>query len=409
MHEVRGAITESRAETDKSLDAERAVTDVARSGTPEKRRMLDDLIENDRLKADERLLKFRLGTDRSLAKGRALAPPIDSTDARQRRSADEERMAERAEADALVGRERRRGDMALAAERQEHEIDHAQMEARREETNLQLISERNRADTAVAALSDSKDSLARVEGEQVRDRDVLSMVAHDLRSPLSIIAGNGEYICDVAQDPVVRQAADDVRRAAARMERLVSDLLDVARIDAGTFTVIRCPHDLQALTRDTVKEYQPLFASRDMTLTVAPGLVGPIEASIDHDRVVQVLSNLLGNAMKFGGGGGNVEVGVERMLDQVVFKVSDDGPGIASHEIPHLFKRFWKIDDDARRGLGLGLSICQSIVGAHGGRMWVETELGEGSAFFFSLPASPIVAGPLPDRLPESDPPRRFP
>jgi signal transduction histidine kinase len=391
MKTVRGEISASRRHTDKSLDAERAVTDVANNGTPNTRRILDDLIETDRLKADQRLLRFRRATDKTLERERAASSATGSSVASERRTADAETTTERLETDALVGRERQRGDVALAAERRGHEADHAQMQARREETNFQLIDERNRADAAVAALGDSRESLARVEGEQGHDRDVLSMVTHDLRSPLSVIIANADYICESTQESAVREAAEDMTRVAGRMERLLSDLLDVARIDAGTLRLIRRPQNMEALMNDVVHEYKPLFAARGMTLTGTYRIIEPIVASVDHDRIVQVLSNLLGNAMKFIGPKGTVDVDVERLSDEIVFRVRDDGPGISPDELPHVFKRFWKIDRDARRGLGLGLHICESVVNAHGGRIWVVSEVGKGTTFLFSLPTTPAA------------------
>jgi signal transduction histidine kinase len=111
-----------------------------------------------------------------------------------------------------------------------------------------------------------------------------------------------------------------------------------------------------------------------------------VVASFDHDRIIQVLSNLLANAMKFTPANGTVDLHVEQRTDQVELVLRDDGPGIAATALPHIFKRFWQIDSSGRRGLGLGLHICEEIVAAHGGRIWVESELGRGTTFRFTLP-----------------------
>jgi signal transduction histidine kinase len=114
--------------------------------------------------------------------------------------------------------------------------------------------------------------------------------------------------------------------------------------------------------------------------------VDAIVASFDHDRIVQVLSNLLGNAMKFVPAQGTVDLHVKRRDGQVEFVLHDNGPGIHPNALPNVFKRFWQIDSDKRRGLGLGLYICHEIVEAHGGRIWVESDFGKGATFRFTLP-----------------------
>ena len=112
----------------------------------------------------------------------------------------------------------------------------------------------------------------------------------------------------------------------------------------------------------------------------------PIAATFDHDRIVQVLSNLLVNAMKFLRPVGGVDLRVVQLAEDTEFVLRDNGPGIPPHDVPFIFERFWKLDSDARRGLGLGLQVCAKIVEAHGGRIWVESALGEGATFRFTLP-----------------------
>jgi signal transduction histidine kinase len=386
MDTVRADIAESRADTDQSLGAERAITDTSIVETWVARRILDDLIERDRISADERLWKFRQSVDGVLARGRSSSPSAARAVDQERHEADEHTKAERKEADALLERERERSDAAIGKERQERECDRAQLEARRQDTNAQLIAERDRADLAVAALGDSKASLAHAAGEHGHERDVLAIVTHDLRSPLNVISVNAQYIARFSQEATIREAADDATRAAARMERLLIDLLDVARIDAGALRMVKLPNDAAVLVAQILHSYQPLFESRGMTFNAeapAEGLMVPF----DHDRIVQVISNLLGNAMKFSSPAGKVSLRVQRRTDALEFEVRDNGPGIHSDELAHVFEKFWKIDSDTRRGLGLGLHICKSIVEGHGGRIWVESEFGRGAAFFFTLPA----------------------
>jgi signal transduction histidine kinase len=171
------------------------------------------------------------------------------------------------------------------------------------------------------------------------------------------------------------------------MERLLMDLLDVARIQSGTLHIFKQPHDVRALVLEVLNSYGPLFTQRGIAFTIdTPG--DSIVFPFDHDRVVQVLSNLLGNAMKFTPRGGAVGLRIERQPDMVEFALEDNGQGIHPAALPHVFERFWQIDQEGRRGLGLGLHICEKIVQAHGGAIRAESELGKGSTFLFTLPVA---------------------
>jgi signal transduction histidine kinase len=183
-----------------------------------------------------------------------------------------------------------------------------------------------------------------------------------------------------------REAAGEVTRAAARMGRQLSDLVDLARIESGTLRIVKAPRDVGTLLVAIRQSYGPLLAKRAVSFTVVAPFPA-IVASFDHGRIVQVLSNLIGHAIKFTAPGGRVGLHVERQWQQVQFVLRDNGRGIPPEALPHLFERFSRSDGDVRRGLGLGLYICQRIVEAHGGRIWVESEFGTGTTFRFTLPA----------------------
>jgi signal transduction histidine kinase len=139
------------------------------------------------------------------------------------------------------------------------------------------------------------------------------------------------------------------------------------------------------LVDEVLKSYRPLFAARGVTLaTEAPDV--PLIASFDYDRIVQVLSNLLGNAMKYTPRSGTVVLRVEQGAGQIELTLRDSGTGIRADAVPHIFERFWQLDKEERRGLGLGLYICQVLVEAHGGRIGVESTYGKGATFRFTLP-----------------------
>jgi signal transduction histidine kinase len=221
---------------------------------------------------------------------------------------------------------------------------------------------------------------------RVRD-DILAIVSHDLRTPLSaIVTAAALQIAAAPPDENggrIRQRAATIQRAAQHMSRLIRDLTDIGRIDAGQFAIERKPQDLPVLVRQVVDTLQPIATRQGSRLRAdAVGIIPQIEC--DGDRIVQVISNLVGNAIKVGAP--SVIVRVEARTDEVLFTVSDTGPGIRQEDLPHMFDRYWRGATANYKGTGLGLPIAKAIVSAHGGRIWIESEVGVGSRFFFALP-----------------------
>lgn len=237
-----------------------------------------------------------------------------------------------------------------------------------------------------AGLAIDKARLYRESKRATQARDnVLSLVAHDLRNPLSAILYAVDTVArclapDLPQGP---RAAAAIKRSATQMLRMIGDLLDVARLDAGTLALERAPLRPAELVAEAVEAARPLAEGLELTAEV-PGDLPAISA--DHDRVLQVLANLLGNAIKFTPHGGRLAVLAERSDGAVLFHVRDSGPGIPSEQLEHIFDRFWQADRTDRRGAGLGLAIVQGIVEAHGGRVWAQSRPGEGTTFHFTLP-----------------------
>lgn len=387
MERDRAHIAENRAQTDASLGAERDSTDFSFDlAMQHAQRVQDDRIERDRLFADEGLLKLRDRADRFRALQRSTSLGRGSAVAMEREVADQGTKDERENTDALVEWERHRADDVVETERHAHESQLSELQSRRQETDEQLTMERSDVDIAVRTLGETRSALALAQGGRSRPGDVLAMVTHDLRSPLSIIAMNAQILADVTKDVAALEVADEVLRAAARMERLLTDLLDVARIDSGTLQIKKAPHEVGAFLAEVYRSYRPLFENREMTLSV-DGLLAALTVSFDHDRIVQVLSNLLGNAMKFTPPAGTINLSLARRDGDIEFALRDSGPGIHPDALPHVFQRFGQVDSNTRRGLGLGLHISQKIVEAHGGRIWVESEFGKGATFRFTLPA----------------------
>lgn len=224
----------------------------------------------------------------------------------------------------------------------------------------------------------------------VRLRDeVLGIVSHDLRNPVHTIQLSAEFLLEVL--PADQAAASTrkqlsiIRRAARQMDRMISDLLDAATIAAGHLSMEPRPHAAHALLRTACEGLRPIVEEKGIRFACDGA---PVEKTLlaDADRVLQVLGNLAGNAVKFTPEGGCVTLALRRGDGHAVFSVADTGPGIPPAQLPHLFEQFWQADRAGRSGTGLGLTIAQGIVAAHGGRIWVESAPGQGTTFSFTLP-----------------------
>ena len=218
--------------------------------------------------------------------------------------------------------------------------------------------------------------------------EVLSVVSHDLRNPLSAVTMYARVLLDHPPAEVSERRAlyRSVLDAAAWMHRLMQDLLDAASIESGRLSVEKEPQPVGPLVERSVQMFEARAAEAGVRLSLA---VAPDTPDVDADgaRILQVLGNLLGNALKYTPAGGTITAGAEPQGDEVLLWVRDTGAGIAAQHLPHLFDRFWHMRGASRtRGSGLGLAIARGIVAAHGGRIWVESTVGEGSTFRFTLP-----------------------
>jgi signal transduction histidine kinase len=222
---------------------------------------------------------------------------------------------------------------------------------------------------------------------------VLKIVSHDLRNPLHTISMCASLLLDLPMPPEKQgEHLQRIRRAGERMNRLVQDLLDVAKLEAGRVAIAARPVAVAPMMSEAQEMLAPLAADKGLELqtVVADGLQ-PIVA--DEGRVIQVLSNLVGNAVKFTPAGGRIVIRADDAPGGVRFSVSDTGQGMSPDQLSKLFGRFWQANPADRRGIGLGLSIAKGIVEAHGGRIWVESQPGAGTTFHFTLSASLSSAG----------------
>jgi PAS domain S-box-containing protein len=222
----------------------------------------------------------------------------------------------------------------------------------------------------------------------IRARDeVLAVVSHDLRNPLSTISLSASLLMDESTE---RRAQPSrflgvIKRSADQASTMIKNLLDISSIEAGHFSVNRSREDIAELMRQAHEFLAPLAEKKSIHLeweTPEQHLV----ASADANQLHRVFSNLVGNALKFTPEGGVVTVRADATEGELQFSVSDNGPGIPADQLPHVFDRFWQARKGDRRGAGLGLSIARGIVEAHGGRIWVESQLGNGTTFHFTVP-----------------------
>lgn len=250
------------------------------------------------------------------------------------------------------------------------------------------VTERRRIEVERSNLL-AKEQEARERAEEavrVRD-DVLRMVSHDLRNPVHTIKLSSSLLSEVPlSESASQEQVEVIRRTADHMQRLVQGLLDLKRIEAGHgIPVEPKPTEVATLLSEGHSLFRPQAEAKQVSVEydVAEGL--PM-VDADPERILQVLWNLTGNAIKFTPSGGLVRVTAEEREGEVLFAVSDSGPGIPQNEMEKLFDPFWQAKRTARLGTGLGLPISKALVEAHGGRIWAESVLGEGTTFLFTLP-----------------------
>ncbi|WP_420715233.1 ATP-binding protein [Corallococcus sp. BB11-1] len=282
--------------------------------------------------------------------------------------------------------------------------------------NAQLTVSRLRQEALRAERMHAQETARLLEASRRATRareETLAVVSHDLRSPLTAIGTSAELLQRALgndeRETRLRKHTDAIRRSVGRMNLLIADLLDLASIDAGTLSIDVHPQTVEELVRETRELFAPQAADKGLRFTVdmAPGLV----LRCDKERILQTLGNLLSNAIKFTPHGGSVGLRVETQAGSrdVRFGVADTGPGVAPGVQSHIFDRYWHAAQKQREGHGLGLSIAKGIVEGHGGRIWVESEEGRGSTFWFSLPAEPERRAVSPAAWPERHQPSPAP
>jgi signal transduction histidine kinase len=350
-----------REQTDESLRVERRkADDVLADKLSAIEEAADEVIEKARARADEVLAAGRAKVDRQSARSGGLA---SSPKALEKERGLEDRVVreERADADEILRVERVQGAALLTTER--------------DETDKDLSLERSRSDDAVAT----------------RD-EFLGVVSHDLRNLLGAVVGFAGLIVKAELGEIEHQSeqvlahARRIQRSGSRMNRLIGDLVDVASIEAGALAVTPQLGDPSQVVSEAVDTFQAHAAANGVSLVAEGVAESSAPAELDHARILQVLANLVGNAIKFTPAGGSVVVHFERTEEEMRFAVRDTGSGIRVDDLESIFDRFHQVERRDGRGVGLGLYISKCIVQGHGGHIWAESRSGEGSTFRFTLP-----------------------
>jgi signal transduction histidine kinase len=361
-------------EKDPPKQSDRETTDVSRHAglvkTDEPRRDSDLASEQqadlrrdaERAEADKTKLQSRSDSDASRDLGR-----VDMGRSREEREAarDEGLRIEREITDEGIKTERLRADVATERERSYYQAS---------------------AKSSAELLSQEQESHQKTQATLTTREEFLAIVSHDLRNPLNHISMAVQNLLEEPKD--IKELASSINRSAGEMLRLIEDLLDVERIAVGKLTLHYEQYDVSEIIKQAVEELQEAAASKGITLEAKPqDVCGYVVC--DRSRVRQVLSNLIGNAIKFTPAKGQICVSCQRTGPEgkeVQVSVSDTGEGIAPEKIKTIFERFSQIHNQDRRGIGLGLYIAKMMVEEHLGRIWVESKLGEGSTFYFTLP-----------------------
>ena len=260
--------------------------------------------------------------------------------------------------------------------------------ARRPLDESDLVLARALAGRVALAIENARLYQSARRASAIRD-DVLSIVSHDLRNPLAAVSMCARTLLDhpPADEGERRRLYQSSLDAVEWMHRLMQDLLDAASIDAGRLSISTEPQSVAQMIEASIGLFDSRAAAERVTLRMDLEPQVPLVFA-DSGRVMQVLGNLIGNAIKYTPAEGTITLGAAARGAEVLLWVRDTGAGISAEHLPHVFDRFWHLRGASRtRGSGLGLSIARGIVTAHGGRMWVESVLGSGSTFSFTLPA----------------------
>jgi signal transduction histidine kinase len=245
---------------------------------------------------------------------------------------------------------------------------------------------------AAAALENARIHSEARAGIRLRD-ELIAVVSHDLLNPLTCVLHNVELLTAAQPDARFSRHLGAIRLSARQMRHLAESLLSLKKLESGTAPHSPLPQPAGSILTDAIAVMRPIAAAKGIELSW-DGHSRDCVVSCDRAQVFRVLSNLIGNAVKFSPEGSSVRIKVDRTEHELIFSVADSGPGIPAEHLSRIFERFWRVGNVASLGTGLGLSIAHEIVRAHGGKIWAESDLGKGSTFVFTLPLDQASAPP---------------
>lgn len=369
-------LDQERGYTDDSLDAERGKTDDSLLDLRRKTEQdTDAKVSSDRRKADTTRTQMRITRD-------------------QKYSADIQVQNQRIVDDKSMRKERVQVDEAIEAERAiKDQILSEFLHQEREETDVNLSKERAQTDKvflkSTNQLNEQVILHAKAKADVATRDELLAIVSHDLRNPIGSVLSCADMLLE---DPAYAALGTDlkywielIKRNAETSLRLISDILDMERIAEGKLELRLRAHNISEIINESLQPFVHVAAANQIRLTSLPAEKN-ISVRFDLDRITQVLSNLIGNALKFTPKGGSVVVSVGQTEVESIISVTDTGPGIPEDQKEKIFVRYSQIGNKNRNGIGLGLFISKTLIESHNGRIWVTTPVEGGSVFHFSLP-----------------------
>lgn len=389
-------LTKERGDTDRSLIVEREKTDHSLAEARGK-------TEGD---TDRNLRELRREADQSVESSRRetdLHQDLVVNAFSMRKEPDVRLEDERHRADKAVGQERARVDSAIGQERElKKDLVENLLAQERAQTDQSLYQERDRADSEVqrvtTLLSGEVASHLRTKAALTTRDEFLAIVSHDLRNPVGVIFSCAEMLLEELQSREEKAETvywiELIKRNALSALRLIDDIMDIERIAEGKLALHIGQHSVPQLLRDSIERFVYVASARSILLRTAH-LEDLGSIACDRDRIIQVLSNLIGNALKFTPEGGTVELDAKKIDDRILISVCDTGPGIDENKQKYIFERFAQIGSADRQGLGLGLYISKMLIESHRGQIGVQSTPGKGSTFWISIPQQ----GPIPDGL----------
>ncbi len=265
--------------------------------------------------------------------------------------------------------------------------------SQREETDKNLHSERVKTDLqaskAAVKLRDEKLDHLETKAQLTSRDEFLAIVSHDLRNPIGAIFSSAEILLadleSLSSPEKSRTWLDRIKRNAELSLRIISDILDLERIAQGKLELNKKPNNMTEMISETISNLSYIADSKKISVKSLSSNISK-EISCDHDRIIQVLSNLIGNALKFTPLNGTINITTELKKDEIAVSIVDSGPGIPEDQQQNIFNRYAQLQNNNRQGLGLGLYIAKFLVELHGGQMTVASTVGKGSTFSFTLP-----------------------